>query len=84
MNIKGFINACVAALFTSHLFAQASVPTDIRVALNRQQMETVSALSGASKIEGNEILKRRWTKNSFFLLYSRLPINWILTAFQTT
>ena len=56
------MNACVATLFTSHLFAQAIVPTDIGVALNRQQMEIVSALSGASKIEGNETLKRRWTK----------------------
>lgn len=70
--IKGFMNAWVAALFISHGFAQTTLPKDVEVALIGQQRQIVSALSGASKIEGNEILKRRWTKKEKFLTRSYL------------
>jgi hypothetical protein len=60
--IKGFINAWVAGLFISQGFAQTTIPKNIEVALLRQQMQVVSSLSGASKIEENETLKQRWTR----------------------
>jgi hypothetical protein len=60
--IKGSINAWVAALFFSHGYAQTTIPKDVEVPLIHQQRQMVSSLSGASKIEGNETLKRRWTK----------------------
>lgn len=70
--IKRSINAWVAALFISQGYAQTIIPKDVEVALIQQQRQIVSSLSGASKIEGNEILKRRWTKKEKFLTRSYL------------
>jgi hypothetical protein len=72
MNIKRLISAWLVALVISTAFAQTTVPKDIQVLLTQEQKLIVSALSGASKIEEDEILKKRWTKKEKALARSYL------------
>lgn len=72
MNIRTLINALVTTLVISNAFGQATIPKDIQVTLIRKQKLIVSVLSGASKIDANEILKQRWTKKQKTLARSYL------------
>ena len=58
MSIRTLINVLVTTIVISSAFGQTSLEKD---AMIKEQKLIVSALSGASKIEEDKILKRRWT-----------------------
>ncbi|MBA4054500.1 MAG: Zn-dependent exopeptidase M28 [Marivirga sp.] len=67
ISIKGLLYTLVASLVISNAMAQKNIRKDIQLALSNEQKQIVSALSGKSKIDQNETLKRRWTNKEKML-----------------
>src|SRR5687767_4467593 len=61
IRMKAFIFCLVSTLYLENAVAQKDTQRDIPINLANEQWEIVAALSGASTIDRNAALKRRWT-----------------------
>ncbi|HMJ67390.1 MAG TPA: M28 family peptidase [Cyclobacteriaceae bacterium] len=65
----------IATIVISNAAAQKAIPEQIRLALTSEQKQIISGLSGATAIDGNKILKRRWTSKEKRLARNYLKAN---------